>query len=115
MPKNISYAEGKIFAESYNMLYFEGSAKENINVKATFITIMDAILDSNKTENPRQNLPEIKFNLDPYLKKLYRATFYKNHVFFVRRTGDNNNLEVDFQLCDFNLEDEKLSIQGIDF
>ena len=63
--RKVTYQEGKDFATSNGMKFFEVSAKNNINIKEVFETLVEDILNT----NPRINEETFKPILHPVKEK----------------------------------------------
>ena len=51
--RQVSYQEGKDFAAKNNLIFFEASAKDNINIKEAFELLTEEMINSNKNEEQK--------------------------------------------------------------
>ncbi len=50
----VSYQEGKDFAKKNNILFFEVSAKDNINIKEAFESLVEELINSTPIEKMKK-------------------------------------------------------------
>jgi Ras-related protein Rab-8A len=62
--RKVSFEEGSKLAGEFNMKYFETSAKTNLNVNETFITLTKEILNISDNKKSQSGTVEIKKQID---------------------------------------------------